>query len=240
MITNNTTFYQIRVSYEEKLLKRRSEPQSVSITTRDFFTKYYPRLYDWDWDSYFADRKGFYNRFPNPLTGKLWYKGPIDFMDACYLRIGMVACVSEKVKNILFQLHVNEEEYVLHPISISNEDAPYYVLFVPFLTVDELKIDYSYTVFDTALWPNETLISFKDKNDISAYLLEKDNQLLAKKLVLDKSLSERDIINAGYIHGFIHFSERIINAFEKNNVVGYQVLQPGREGTAPLLFSDFV
>lgn len=230
-------FHQIDVSYDETLLKNRSEPQSVSITTRDFFKKYYPRLYDWDWDSYFEDKEGFYKRIPTPLSGRLWYKGPVDFMDACYLRPGMVACVSEKVKEILADLQINNEEYYLHPITISKEDGAFYILFVPFLSVEELQIDFENTLFNFKPWPEEQLTRFQNNNELLTYLSQKDNPLWTKRLVLNKSLCHKDIINAGFIHGDIYFSNRIIEAFEKEHVIGYQILQPNSIGTTPLYFS---
>ena len=235
-MNNSILFHEIGVSYDEKLLKRRSSPQAVSITTRDFFKKYYPRLYDWDWNTYFADRDGFYNRIPSPLTGKLWYKGPIDFMYACYFRIGMVACVSEKIKQILLELDVDKKEYFLHPIVIPKEEAPFYVLFVPFLSISELKIDFNNSLFVIA--DNEQLRTFKDEAELSDYISNRDNLFRAKELVLDKSLCQKDIINAGFIHGNIYFSDRIIQAFEKEQVIGYEVCHPGSIGTAPLSFSN--
>jgi hypothetical protein len=237
MTTDSLLFHQISVSYDERLLKRHAEPQSVSITTPRFFKEYYPNIRDWDWTVYFANRDCFYRSIPNPLIGKLWYKGPIDFMDACYLRKGMVACVSEKIRRILMELQVNKEEYILHPIVISKEEALYYILFIPFLSIEELKIDFDNSVFDYALWPNEKLRYFRSKEELYEYLLNRDNPLRTKRLVLDKSLMQRDIINAGFIHGDIYFSNRIIEAFNEEQVIGYQVLQPGSEGTTPLVFS---
>lgn len=238
MITDSLSYHQIRVSYDEKLLNRRAEPQSVSITTPNFFKQYYPHLYEWDWNKYFAEREYFYRSMPNPLVGKLWYKGPIDFMDACYLRKGMVACVSEKVRRILIELHVNKEEYILHPIVISKEDASYYVLFVPFLSIEELKIDFDNTVFDFAPWPDEQLGSFRGKEELYEYLSKNDKPLRTNTLVLNESLTQRDIINAGFIHGDIYFSDRILDAFNEEHVIGYQVLRPGSQGTTPLRFSN--
>ena len=239
-MASSLLYHQISVSYDERLLKHRAAPQSVSITTPDFFNKYYPNLYYWDWDQYFSDRDKFYRDIPNPLVGKLWYKGPIDFMDACYLRQGMVACVSEKIKKILMALQVKENEYILHPIVISKEETPYYILFIPFLSIEELKIDFDNTVFDYASWPNEELRPFQGEKELYEYLLDKEKPLKAVKLVLDSSLMQRDIINAGFIHGNIYFSNRIIDAFYEKNVIGYQVLQPGSEGTTPLLFSNSI
>lgn len=228
-------YYQIRVTWDEKLLKRRGSPQSVSITTKDFFSKYYPRLYDWDWENYFSGRDDFYKRIPSPLTGKLWYKGPIDFMEACYIRGGMVACVSEKVKKIFEELGVNKNEYILHPISIQKEDGTFYILFVPFLSIQELGIDYRYSTFETR---DEDVFLFSGDKMLNDYLSNHENTLLATKLVLNPPIKDKDIINAGYIHGGIYFSDRIIKAFDHYNVIGYEVSNPRRMHYGPLSFSD--
>lgn len=232
----NEKFYQIQVSWDEKLLKRRGGPQSVSITTRDFFSRYYPRLCEWRWKDYFSDRDGFYQRIPVPLTGKLWYKGPIDFMDACYNRKGMVACVSNKVKNIFHELKVDSGEFVLHPIEIQNEQDDFYVLFIPFLSNEELRIDYSRTLFNYAPWPDVLERYFSGEQELQEYLSDINNPLRTKRLVIDQSLGNRDIINAGYIHGDIYFSERIIQAFREREVIGYEV--EDSPTACPLSFSD--
>jgi hypothetical protein len=233
-------YLQIEVSWDEKLLKRRTAPQSVSITTKDFFTKYYPRLYDWDWKTYFSNREGFYKIIPSPLTGKLWYKGPIDFMEACYTRQGMIACVSKKVKDIIIGLNGSEREFIFHPIRIFGEDDIFYILFVPFLSVEELGINYHYSIFGTKniKTDEKTIVSFYDDQTLDEYVSDNDNPLLTFNLVLNPAIKNRDVINAGYIHGYTYFSDRIVNAFEENHIVGYEVLKPGTLGTCPLSFSE--
>ena len=234
----NKTFYQIEVSWDEKLLKQRAAPQSVDITTKDFFSKYYPLYCNWDWESYWSDRDGFYSRIPSPLEGKLWYKGPIDFMEACYVRAGMIACVSEKVVRIFHDLKVAEEEYRFVPINIKNERGAYYILFVPFQTVEELKIDFGKSYFNIShSLQEEKLTQFRGEKELDDYLELKGKPLLTHTLVLDPTLKTRDIINTRYIHGKIYFSDRIVNAFKKKEVIGYEVVQ-GRRDTPPLMFSD--
>ena len=229
---NSDSFYQIEVSWDEKLLKRRSMPQAVKITTPGFFKDYYPQLYYWDWTLYFADKGGFYRRIPSPLMGKMEYKEAIDFMESIFLRIGIVACVSKKVKDILLEEKVAPDSYYLIPIELVNGTGEYYVLFIPFLSLSELQIDYTSTHFIA----EGKDIAFHDDHQLSEYLSNRDNPLRPTNLCLDASVKVKDIINAGYIHGNIYFSERIIKAFHDKEVVGYTAKRTGSLGTCPLSF----
>lgn len=230
---NNVHFFQIESSWDEGVLKHHQTPQSVKITTPGFFNKYYPQFYYWDWGQYFADREGFYQRIPVPLKGKLEYKGAIDFMDSTYLRDGIVACVSKKVKDILQNNMVAPNNYYLIPIELSNEIGDFFVFFIPFLSLSELKINYALTHFII----NEKDTLFQNETELANYLLNHDNPLRTSSLCLDVSLQNLDIINAGFVHGYIYFSERIIKAFGNSGIVGFSVKHGGTIGTCPLVFS---
>ena len=99
----NTEYQQIKVSSDEKLLKRRAAPQTVRILNKEFDE--YMEMYNTSVQMNIENSDWLYDRIPENLEGKLEYKDLTwDFMFAAYYRLGMIAAVSEKVKNILEEL----------------------------------------------------------------------------------------------------------------------------------------
>ena len=232
---SNLYYREITASWDEKLLGRRTAPQAVKITTPDFFTKYYP--FPMDLEEYFKDIAGFYDRMPSRLSGKLDYKtSPYDYMEAYFMRPGMSGCISEKVKNIFAKLGVSKDEYYIKPIEILGVSQQHYILFFPFKSL-----------FGDAdiLWSQSVFENFADKSPISIcnrkeYLqLKQDNVMITEKRVcFAKKYRKYDILSFGLsaIQGFL--SDRIVQVFQEENVVGASFWNPGSYFYKDIVFDD--
>ena len=113
------------VSWEKSLLRNRAAPQGVKILTKewdDFILEHtrtdqlYQKHQNWIFSS-----------IPDNIKGVMDYKDDSwDFMTAYYIRSGMVAAVSMKVKAILEDMNVSKEEYVLVPIAIQDSNTQHF------------------------------------------------------------------------------------------------------------------
>lgn len=229
------SFYrEIEVSWDEKLLRKRAAPQAVKILTPGFFTKYYPRLYDWDWKEYFENRDSFYERIPKPLQGKMDYKKPWDYMGVYFYRPGMDACVSGAVKRLFESLHIDADQYRMIPIELDYAQGEYYVLFYPFTGLFEDS---------GVIWPQCVFINdrtgekyrFKGKEDYLLYLHDPTKMVKAKRIVLPSSYRTNDIINLWH-SGRCFLSERLVSSL--CNIIGTEVVSPQRKSFCELVFDD--
>ena len=157
----NKFYRKLDSSWDEKLLGRRSAPQAVKITTPDFFTKYYSL--PMDFEEYFKDVAGFYDKMPSELSGKLDYKTtPYDYMEAYFFRPGMSGCISEKVKTIFTKHGVSKNEYYLKPINILGVSQQHYILFFPFKSLfEDADIIWSQSTFENCA--DKSLISISNR-----------------------------------------------------------------------------
>ena len=209
----NTKFFSVDVSWDEKILKKRSHPQSVKILTSEFDE--YIDKYDHDWDLYFSHIEDFFDNMPQLLEGKFDYKdGTWDYMVAYFRRRGMIAAVSEKVKNILEELHVQKNEYVLKPINIQGYDGPYYLMFVPFIPDSELI----YPLSDFVNFFTKEIYNFENITKMKEHI----NDIYLLNVCLPDKYKERDIILVQWCAG-VFFSKRLARAFIENNVKGFRV-----------------
>ena len=96
----NLEYQAIEVSWDQKLLGRRSGPQRVKILTQAFDE--YMRENNSDTFMHIRNLDWLYDRIPLPLIGRFQYKDDSwDYMRAIYFRFGMIAAVSQKVKILL-------------------------------------------------------------------------------------------------------------------------------------------
>ena len=210
----NTKFFSVDVSWDEKILKKRSHPQSVKILTSEFDE--YIDKYDHDWDLYFSHIGDLFKNIPTELVGKFDYKDDTwDYMTVYYRRRGMIAVVSEKVKNILEELHVSETEYVLKSIKIQGYDKSYFLMFVPFIPDSEFI--YSLSDFES-LYKEGEFYNYTDRKEMREHLYN----IYLRNVCLPLSYQERDIIMVQWCHG-VFFSKRLVKAFIDNNVKGFEV-----------------
>ena len=106
--------------------------------------------------SHMANLEWLYDKIPENLEGKLRYKDHTwDFMAASYNRIGMIAAVSEKVKNIFESLKISDSDYTLKPIKVKGTDLTYYLLFVKH--IPEYKVSMKDSEMCLSLVPSQKL-----------------------------------------------------------------------------------
>lgn len=228
-----TEYQIIEVSWEEDLLRNRSHPQSVKVTTPGFLdflkNKYYEYFDAGRPLDYYSDLSLLLSSFKDPLSGVLDYKVPTDYMLAYYYRRGMVACVSERVKIILEDNEVNKEEYILKPIRIKGLSEVYYLFFVPMISRCSAHIVYDESEFyiddiDSPL--HKQIISIRSDEDY-----RRIPNLKPRKIVLNTgNIDTRDIY---YINGCndVFFSKKITDAFSCQRIIGARIVPCGNKCT---------
>lgn len=228
----DSLFKEVEISWDSSLLGGRSAPQAVKITTPDFFTKFYPRLNDWDWKSYLQNKDEFYERIPRPLHGVMDYKTPIDYMQVYFYRPGMEACVSKNVKNLFKSLNVNESQYRMIPIELGQVPEEYYVLFYPFTGLfEEAGVIWSQCIFVDRY--NYEEVHFTGKDDFLTNLHHCQKAVKAKRIVLPIKYSSFDVINLWH-SGRCFLSERITSSLSK--IRGTEIVTSKRTDFCELLF----
>lgn len=226
----NEQYNMIEISWDEKLLKRRAAPQSVEITSKDFNIYLKTNECRSDWEDYMSRQTWLFDNIPEPIYGKLDYKGPIDYMWPYPVRKGMVACINEKVKGIFERLNVSKDEYVLKSIIIKgHEDTPFYLFFVPLCPVSDI-------IFPACTVVERVVGEGWDCRPVTVPINSHEDYLRAEKrmgietyireLVVKDKYRKKDIITfQGFVPVF--FSERIVNAFREENVVGAAIPSGG-------------
>ena len=222
-----TKYYEIvDVTFDEEILKRKSMPQQLKIKTPEYFEfmdKYCKTRAD-----NIRNNPWLYQNIPDNLEGELKYKDKKwDYMDAEFFRYGLLAAVSEKVKDIFEDLNISKDEYVMKPILDRRYGIQYYLLFAYVIPISELI--YPDSVFYE--WLKEDVrIQFQSYEERMKALNEKKTFFPIWKTVLPKKYAQRDIIlMEDASHSNPYFSERIINAFKERKVLGYRLKFGSRE-----------
>lgn len=73
----------------------------------------------------------------------------------------MIAAVSQKVKIILEDLNVSQDEYVLNPISVEGSDRHIYLLFIK--TISDAELIYPESTFNVD--ESESMMHFSSYNE---------------------------------------------------------------------------
>ena len=211
-------YHQIDFSLDEKIIGKNEMPHTISIESKEFQKYISSRAKNIS--AYFENKDGLYENMPEPLCGKLIKrKNAIDFMDFTPACLSLVAVISGKIKEIFEKLQVSKKEYVLKEISIKGYAEPFYLLFLPIISDKEFV--YSGCIFEEMFDEGNTKI-FSNReeyyNDTNYYLL--------KKVTLGKAYKDYDLLYYPQGSGYF-FSERIINAFQKENIVGYEIITGG-------------
>lgn len=211
-------YYQIEPTIDSKIIGKSELALSVEITNKQFLAFRKDKLVYVD--NYF-EQTDLYKDFPKNITGKMYQrkKSPIDIMQVMPMCLGLPFIISGKVKEILEKLNINKSEFHLEELSIEGSSEPFYFLFIPMLKNSE-TIDYSKSLFYSTLQDRFAVFDTYEK-----YLTEKNNRFKVKNLFLPKVLENRDIISVQAAGPF--FSERIIDAFKENQVVGYDIINGG-------------
>ncbi|MCJ8155262.1 hypothetical protein MKJ01_15970 [Chryseobacterium sp. SSA4.19] len=211
-------YYQIDATIDKKIIGRSELPLSVEIKDQGFLNFRKEKLNNIN--NYF-NQVDLYFGFPEEVKGKMYQKkkNPIDIMLVIPSCLSLPYIISEKVKNILSQL-VSDEEYHLEKIEIDGYDKYFYFLFIPYLETWKY-VDFSNTIFYNR--SNKEEIKFKDFNSYEEN--KKLERYAYKKLSLSGDLSTRKLINIPVAGIFYHHT--IINAFIKENVVGFDIIEGG-------------
>lgn len=215
-------YFDVRVSWDEKLLKRRGHPQGIEILSKEWNTYMRTRCGK-TWDEYFQAESTLFDEMPRPILGKLDYpRGPLwDYMDAYPYRDNMLACVSERVKRLLEQLQVAPSEYVLEPVSVKQVEVPLYLLFVrKIVRWKDIDVDYKKSTFvnpiKMEIIPGVTEEILKERR--TAGILTSPKNIVARKRPF-----YLDIICIETCGG-VFFSERLVNAFLQEGIVGFEIV----------------
>jgi len=157
-------------------------------------------------------------------------------MEAYFFRPGISGCISEKVKTIFTKLGVSKNEYYLKPINILGVSQQHYILFFPFKSLfEDADIIWSQSTFENCA--DKSLISISNRREYCE--LKHDNVLFTEKTVcLAKKYRKYDVLNFGLsaIQGFL--SDRIVQAFEEENVLGASFCNPGSYFYTDIVFDD--
>ena len=211
-------YYQITTTIDPKVIGRSSMPYTIKITTKGFGKYAMENCHGML--MYFEHKDTIYEHLPDNLTGILERKKKcIDYMDYYPKFLSLNAVVSERIKRIFEELNVGKNEYILKPITIKNADEPYYLLFIPIIPDTELI--YSKTLFENVSDKNDVRM-FKDSEELHSA----EKLYIAKKAILPRKYSKYKIIDIQATLGPF-FSEDIINAFEEEGIVGYDVIRGG-------------
>ena len=206
------------VSWGKSLLRNRAAPQGVKILTKewdDFILEHtrtdqlYQKHQNWIFSS-----------IPDDIKGVMDYKDDSwDFMTAYYIRSGMVAAVSMKVKAILEGMNVSKEEYVLVPIAIQDSNTQHYLLFIKSIGHDE--IDFSNSLYRKILGDDE----YRKFASYSEFSASPESYTIAFP-VLPQKYAKRDLI---YIQNGAetYISARLIKAFREAGIKGIEFRQIG-------------
>lgn len=207
------SFYPVTDTEDPKIVGRNGFPIIVDVTT-DGYEEYVrsfrsPLVY-------FPKMNEMLEGLPEKVTGKIeGRRKALDYMAVVPECPGDIAVVSGKVKSVLEKLGVSKEEYRLREIMIDGKGKPFYILFSPIIPPSDFIMDKclfrDYTDLDY------NVRKFRDADE----LLHGRNYYNVMNLVLPESFSKRDII---YPYSSIaFFSDRIIEAFERERIVGYCV-----------------
>ena len=201
------------VSWDSSLLGRRAMPQGVKILTKEWdeHMSKYART-----DLLYQENQSLiFDNIPENIEGVLDYKDDYswDFISAYYIRPGMVAAVSSKVKDILEEMNVSKEEYALIPIRIHGSGTIYYLLFIK--SIGHIEIDFRNSLYQSIIGHKNR--KFASYSDFSESI---DSHVIAYP-VLPQKYADRDLI---YIQDGreTYISERLIKAFKKAGIKGIE------------------
>ena len=154
---------------------------------------------------------------PCKLTNR---KKPVDYMDFSKYVVSLQAIVSQKVKKLFDGLKIPQEEYSFRRVVLKGfENDPFYFLFIP--RIPEKDIVWSKCDFCST----ET---FNLKNTVKFSSWEESRKFFPKyqihNIALKKEYENHDILQPLMcISPF--FSDRLVEAFEREKVIGYKIFR---------------
>ncbi|MFC3157163.1 hypothetical protein SAMN05443633_11242 [Chryseobacterium arachidis] len=213
-------YYQFDASIDPKLIGRSKLPLTVQIKNKVFHDQ--SVRYFVDVQEYFKDRDILIQNFPKDLKGKMYQrkKSPIDLMNVMPHYISINFAITEKVKKILDGLKIDPKEQYFEEFAMEGYSEKFYFWFVPMLKNSEY-VDFEKTIFYDGL--NNVYKVFETYKNYME--LRTSGNFSAKTLFVSSELNNRDIISLQA--GGPFYSERIIDAFKKEDVVGFEMIERG-------------
>ena len=209
--------YQLSFTLEKSIRGSCEMPHTISIESKDFLR--YILEKNKTISMYFKNRKNLYDEMPDNLCGKLIKrKNAIDFMDFTPSCLSLVAVVSYKVKRVFENLNVSKDEYVFKKISIKGYVQEFYLLFLPI--IPDTEFIYPKCIFED-MFDNGCTKIFNNR----AEYYNDSNDYCLKKVALKNIYRDYDLLYPQ--GGGFFFSERIVNAMQQENIVGYDLVKGG-------------
>ena len=212
--------YQLNFTHDKRVRGRYNDPHTIDIVSKEYIK--YMTEKNGDMFLHLDNQETLYEEMPDNIEGKLYKRNNvIDYMDVRPYYIGQVAVVSNKIKQIFERLNVSKNEYALKKISIKGFEDEFYIFFIP--KINDTEFVYPKCIFakryDNAEGITTIFNSFEEYNNRTDYYK-------SKKVTLKSNYKDYDIL---FPRTTVcpYFSERIINAFQQENVVGYEIVKGG-------------
>lgn len=210
-------YHQLSFTLEKSIRRSYEMPHTISIESKDFLR--YVIEKNKTISMYFENRKNLYDEMPDNLCGRLIKrKDVIDFMDFTPSCLSLVAVVSKKMKQIFEHLNVSKNEYVFKKIFIKGYIEEFYLLFIPI--IPDTEFIYPKCIFEDMFDNGGTKIF----NNRAEYYNDSNDYCL-KKVVLKNIYRDYDLLYPQ--GGGFFFSERIVNAMQQENIIGYDLVRGG-------------
>lgn len=210
-------YYQLTFTLDEKIRGRYDMPHTIEIESRDYLKYISDRANPIS--AYFENRKDLYADMPDDLCGKiLERKDVIDFMDFTPACISLVAIVSNKIKRIFEKLNVSKDEYVFRRISIKGHAEDFYLLFLPI--IPDTDFVYPKCIFED-MFDDGVVKTFNSRTEY----YQDPNYYYLKKVTLSGDYKDYDLLYPQ--GGGFFFSERVVEAMQQENIVGYDIIKGG-------------
>ena len=210
-------YYQLSFTLEKRIRGNHEMPHTISIESKNFLR--YVLEKNKTISMYFENRKNLYDEMPDNLRGKLIKRDDvIDFMDFTPSCLSLVAVVSYKMKQIFEHLNVSKDEYVFKKISIKGYAEEFYLLFIPI--IPDTGFVYPKCIFKD-MFDNGNIKTFNNRTEY----YNDSNDYCLKKVVLKDIYRDYDLLYPQ--GGGFFFSERIVNAMQRENIVGYDLVKGG-------------
>lgn len=213
---NNTMMFHI-VDHEN--VGERSMPHAVAPCEKGIEDAL--ELVAGNMDVYAEHKEELMELIPEGLPCKLTNrKTPVDYMDFSRSIVSIEAVVSQKVKNIFEGLTIQSKECSFRRISLKGfENESFYILFIPQIPFSEIvlsKCDFC----STETYDLQNTVKFSSWEEARKAF----PKFQIHKIVLKKEYSNYDILQPLMcIDPF--YSERILEAFEREKVVGYHIFR---------------
>ena len=205
--------YQIDFTQDMKITGRDGLAPTVKIESRDYLD--YISEKNTGYAMYYANIATLYKEMPDNLKGSMLdRKKAVDYMDICPFCPSITAVISGKMKKILEDLNVSKNEYALKCIHIKGYEEEYYVLFIPVIPISEI-------IFSKSVIETSDNIRINNVEEFETIHIPK----FFRKLTLKEKFKDRELITTRALPVF--FSDRIVEAMKKENVIGYEIVTGG-------------